>query len=75
VTGTVANLDGAVPWLVPDYLVGSPTYYLRFEVVDSSALTSSLVFTSNPFTVVPEPVAAGMALGIGCWLLRIRRPS
>ena len=74
VTGTVANLDGAVPWLVPDYLVGSPTYYLRFEAVDSSALTSSLVFTSNPFTVVPEPAAAGVALGIGCWLLGIRRP-
>jgi hypothetical protein len=34
---------------------GETIYVLRFEVVDSSSLTTSRDFWDNPFTIVPEP--------------------
>ncbi len=60
VTNDVSNLLGEIPWLVPENLVGGDTnYVLKFEVVDSSFLTNSMIFWNNKFTIVPE---SGMLL-------------
>ncbi len=57
------NLIGWCPWPVPPALVGGQTsYVVRFEVVDSSSLTNSMVFYNHAFLVVPEPSGALMLL-------------
>ncbi|MCX7005041.1 MAG: hypothetical protein NTV22_17440 [bacterium] len=66
----VSNVLGQAAWTVPASLIGGGTnYVLRFDVVDCDSLTGSMVFTANPFTVVPEPVAGAMA----CLLVLLRR--
>jgi len=68
ITNEVNNLLGQAAWFVPGDLVdGTTNYVIRFEVVDSSWLTNSMVFFSNPFTVIPEPwFAAALLAGIAC---------
>ena len=54
----VSNVLGQTTWAIPPALIGGgTTYVLRFDVVDSDALTGSVVFVDHPFTVVPEPIA------------------
>jgi predicted outer membrane repeat protein len=69
----IANGNGAYTWLVPPELIGGVTgYVLRFEVIDSSSLTNSRVFSGNGFIVVPESFAGIVVLGMlaGCFTRR-----
>jgi hypothetical protein len=64
---------GACAWAVPPVFDGvTNTYLLRFQVVDSSALTNEMLFANNPFTVVPEPVLLLLAFA-GLLALTMRR--
>ncbi len=56
VTNDISNILGQTGWLVPEMLSDSGSnYVITFEVVDSSALTNSMIFMYNEFTIVPEP--------------------
>ncbi|GEM_PF-686275 len=66
VSNDVANLASACAWFVPPSLIAGPAaYVVRFEVVDSSALTNSRVFADNAFLIVPEPAALWLLLAAG----------
>jgi hypothetical protein len=68
-----SNVLAQTPWLVPSDLIdGSTTYVVRFDVVDNTSLTGSMVFVDNPFTIVPEPVA-GIVIAMLMVLRFIRR--
>ena len=55
VMNNINNLLVAIPWLVPENLIGGDSnYVLKFEVVDSSSLTNSRIFWDNKFTIIPE---------------------
>ena len=57
ITNNIQNVVGEIPWLVPNYFADSGNnYVLEFEVVNSSSITNSRIFTDNEFTIVPEPV-------------------
>ncbi len=69
----VSTLLGRVAWDVPAALIGGTSYVLRFEVVDSSALTARWIFAGQPFTVVPEATTGALICIAGGWLLAVRR--
>ena len=52
VTNDIPNTLGMVQWQVPAPLaLGETAYVMRFEVVNSIALTNARVFSDQPFTV------------------------
>lgn len=56
ITNNIENIRGGIQWFVPPVSWdGMSNYVLRFNVVDSSSLTNSLIFWDNTFTIVPEP--------------------
>jgi hypothetical protein len=72
VTNMVPNVLGELTWMVPDTLIDvQATYLLQFVAMDSGGRTGMCLFVDNPFTVVPEPLAA--ALAIACALLAAGR--
>jgi predicted outer membrane repeat protein len=63
VTTYIENTLGTCPWHVPADMVSPGTYcVLEFTVEDSGGNTNSMVFTENPFMIVPEALGAWFLL-------------
>ncbi|OQX72237.1 MAG: hypothetical protein B6D61_14510, partial [Bacteroidetes bacterium 4484_249] len=54
ITNNVSNLIGEMFWLIPADLADlGGSYVLKFEVVNSSSITNSRIFTDSEFAIIP----------------------
>ncbi len=63
VMNNVPNPWGSCQWTPPIELANpSNAYYLSFDILGSYGMSTNIVFRSNPFFIVPEPVTVPFIL-------------
>ena len=65
IANNISNVAGKFEWDVPiGSWTGETNYVLKLEVVNSSSLTNSRIFSDNKFALVPEPFSVILIIAL-----------